>query len=79
MRRAIGNLMARSKREIPHYYLEHDISLTHTLAWLARHNEGVPLEERVLPAALFCKAVARGGARDPGAERLLAGRRVRAR
>jgi pyruvate dehydrogenase E2 component (dihydrolipoamide acetyltransferase) len=58
MRRAIGNLMARSKREIPHYYLELDISLTHTLAWLARHNEAVALEERVLPAALFCKAVA---------------------
>ena len=58
MRRAIGNLMARSKREIPHYYLENDISLTHTLAWLARHNEAVTLEERVLPAALFYKAVA---------------------
>ena len=58
MRLAIGNLMARSKREIPHYYLEQDIALTHTLAWLAQHNEGVPLEERVLPAALFYKAVA---------------------
>jgi pyruvate dehydrogenase E2 component (dihydrolipoamide acetyltransferase) len=59
MRRAIGDLMARSKREIPHYYLEHDIPLTHTLAWLAQHNEEVPVEARVLPAALFCKAVAR--------------------
>ncbi len=65
MRRAIGNLMARSKREIPHYYLEHDISLTHTLAWLQRHNEGVPMEARVLPAALFCKAVARAAAEVP--------------
>ena len=36
MRRAIGNLMARSKREIPHYYLEDDIELTHALAWLAQ-------------------------------------------
>ena len=42
MRRAIGNLMARSKREIPHYYLEHDISLTHTLAWLAQPQRGRP-------------------------------------
>jgi pyruvate dehydrogenase E2 component (dihydrolipoamide acetyltransferase) len=58
MRRAVGNLMARSKREIPHYYLAHDISLTHTLAWLTQHNERVPVEERVLPATLFCKAVA---------------------
>ncbi len=58
MRRAIGDLMARSKREIPHYYLENDISLTHTLAWLTHHNEDVPMEERILPAALFYKAVA---------------------
>ena len=58
MRRAIGNLMARSKREIPHYYLEDDIELTHTLAWLAHHNEHVSVEERILPAALFYKAVA---------------------
>jgi pyruvate dehydrogenase E2 component (dihydrolipoamide acetyltransferase) len=65
MRRAIGNLMARSKREIPHYYLENDISLTHTLAWLAHHNEGVPIEERLLPAALFCKAVAQAAREVP--------------
>ena len=58
MRRAIGNLMARSKREIPHYYLEHDISLTHTLAWLTRRNEDATVEERILPAALLYKAVA---------------------
>ncbi len=65
MRRAIGNLMARSKREIPHYYLEHDIALTHTLAWLASHNAGVPVEQRVLPAALFCKAVALAARESP--------------
>jgi pyruvate dehydrogenase E2 component (dihydrolipoamide acetyltransferase) len=58
MRRAIGNLMARSKREIPHYYLEEDIALTHAMAWLAQHNERVPVEERILPAALLYKAVA---------------------
>ena len=58
MRRAIGNLMARSKREIPHYYLEDDIELTHAMAWLAHHNERVSVEERILPAALLYKAVA---------------------
>ena len=58
MRLAIGNLMARSKREIPHYYLEHDIALSHTFAWLSARNEAVPIEQRLLPAALFAKAVA---------------------
>jgi pyruvate dehydrogenase E2 component (dihydrolipoamide acetyltransferase) len=58
MRRAIGNLMARSKREIPHYYLEEDVELTHALAWLARRNESVSVEERILPAALLYKAAA---------------------
>ncbi|HTK17338.1 MAG TPA: dihydrolipoamide acetyltransferase family protein [Acidimicrobiia bacterium] len=58
MRRSIGNLMARSKREIPHYYLEHDIELGHPLVWLRQHNENVPIDQRVLPAALLCKAVA---------------------
>jgi pyruvate dehydrogenase E2 component (dihydrolipoamide acetyltransferase) len=65
MRRAIGSLMARSKREIPHYYLEHDIPLTHTLAWLAQHNEEVAMQERVLPVALFCKAVAHAASEIP--------------
>ena len=58
MRRAIGNLMARSKREIPHYYLDHDIALNHPLAWLSARNNELPVEQRVLPAALFVKAVA---------------------
>ena len=58
MRRSIAKLMARSKREIPHYYLEHDIALSHTLAWLAARNEDTTVEARVLPAALFAKAVA---------------------
>jgi pyruvate dehydrogenase E2 component (dihydrolipoamide acetyltransferase) len=63
MRRTIGALMARSKREIPHYYLTEDIELSHTLAWLARYNADVPLTDRVLRAAVLYKAVARA-ARD---------------
>ena len=58
MRRAIGNLMTRSKREIPHYYLEDDIELAHAMAWLAHYNERVSVEERILPAAMLYKAVA---------------------
>ena len=65
MRKAIGRLMARSKREIPHYYLEEDIELTSALAWLEQHNAQVPVAERILPAALFYKAVAGAAAAHP--------------
>jgi pyruvate dehydrogenase E2 component (dihydrolipoamide acetyltransferase) len=58
MRDAIAQLMARSKREIPHYYLGLDIDLGRALAWLEEHNASVPLAERVLPAALLARAVA---------------------
>jgi pyruvate dehydrogenase E2 component (dihydrolipoamide acetyltransferase) len=58
MRHSIARLMARSKREIPHYYLDDDVDVTHTLHWLTNLNADRPVAERVLPAALFCKAVA---------------------
>ena len=58
MRSSIARLMARSKREIPHYYLDDDVDLTHTRHWLAGANGERPVEERLLPAAVFCKAVA---------------------
>src|SRR5688572_18309766 len=38
MREAIAKLMARSKREIPHYYLRLDIDVSHALGWLEEHN-----------------------------------------
>ena len=65
MRQAIGRLMARSKREIPHYYLQEDVELTAALAWLERRNEQVPLEGRILSAALLYKAVALAAAAAP--------------
>lgn len=58
MRRAIGELMARSKREIPHYHLASTIDLDTTLGWLAEANRERPVTERLLPAALLLKAVA---------------------
>jgi pyruvate dehydrogenase E2 component (dihydrolipoamide acetyltransferase) len=57
-RSAIAALMARSKREIPHYYLGSSIDVTAALNWLEKRNAGRPVGERVLPAALFLKAVA---------------------
>ena len=65
MRLSIGRLMARSKREIPHYYLQEDMELTAALAWLRRENEREPVEARILPAALLYKAVALAAAATP--------------
>jgi pyruvate dehydrogenase E2 component (dihydrolipoamide acetyltransferase) len=79
MRKAIGAAMARSKREIPHYYLAESITMHNALEWLARQNAARPVTERVLAGALQLKAVAlalrelpqlngfwRGGAFVPG-------------
>ena len=59
MREAIAALMARSKREIPHYYLQLDIDLSTALAWLHEQNLRRPVTERLLPSALLLSAVAR--------------------
>jgi pyruvate dehydrogenase E2 component (dihydrolipoamide acetyltransferase) len=58
MRDAIGALMARSKREIPHYYLRNTLDLSGPLAWLRQRNAAVGVEDRVVPAALLLKAAA---------------------
>lgn len=58
MRHAIGELMARSKREIPHYYLATSIDLATATAWLTEQNAHRPVSERLLPAALLLKATA---------------------
>jgi pyruvate dehydrogenase E2 component (dihydrolipoamide acetyltransferase) len=58
VRRAIGASMARSKREIPHYYLACDIDMSHAVHWLDERNAAVPVTERMLPAVLLLKATA---------------------
>ena len=58
MRKSIAAAMSRSKREIPHYYLAHEILLDKALGWLAERNRNRPVTERVLPAVLHLKAVA---------------------
>lgn len=58
MRRAIAAAMARSKREIPHYYLQHTIELTKAQAWLTEWNASRPPAERLLMGALLAKATA---------------------
>ncbi|MFI6565881.1 2-oxo acid dehydrogenase subunit E2 [Streptomyces sp. NPDC050534] len=58
MRRAVGDLMSRSKREIPHYYLSTTVDLTAAVDWLRRRNRGRPPSDRLVPAALLLKAAA---------------------
>jgi pyruvate dehydrogenase E2 component (dihydrolipoamide acetyltransferase) len=58
MRLAIAAAMARSKREIPHYYLSTTIDMTAALAWLRVENEKRSLRDRLLAAVLTIKAVA---------------------
>ena len=58
MREAIAAAMARSKREIPHYYLQTHVELDRALRWLEAENQKRPVTERVLPAALLLKATA---------------------
>ncbi|MDX9999163.1 MAG: dihydrolipoamide acetyltransferase family protein [Phenylobacterium sp.] len=58
MRAAIAAAMARSKREIPHYYLSDAVDLQPAADWLARTNAERPPERRLLMGALFAKATA---------------------
>ncbi len=58
MRTAIGQLMARSKREIPHYYLQTTVDLSVLTDWLEQRNTGRPAADRLLPVAALLKAAA---------------------
>jgi pyruvate dehydrogenase E2 component (dihydrolipoamide acetyltransferase) len=58
MRRAIAGAMARSKREIPHYYLATTVDIEDTLRWLADLNAAKPPADRILAFAVFLKATA---------------------
>ncbi len=58
MRQTIAAAMARSKREIPHYYLSTTIDMGRALAWLKQANEQRPVTERLLYGVLLIKAVA---------------------
>jgi pyruvate dehydrogenase E2 component (dihydrolipoamide acetyltransferase) len=58
MRQAIAAAMARSKREIPHYYLSTTIDMSRATAWLAEENLKRPVPDRLLYGVLMIKAVA---------------------
>ncbi|MCL4184165.1 MAG: 2-oxo acid dehydrogenase subunit E2 [Burkholderiaceae bacterium] len=59
MRAAISAAMARSKREIPHYYLGSEVDVEHAQQWLERFNQTQPLAGRVLFAAVALRAIGR--------------------
>ncbi len=58
IRKAIAVAMAKSKREIPHYYLAQDVDLAAATAWLTATNAQRQPKERLLMAALLLKAAA---------------------
>jgi pyruvate dehydrogenase E2 component (dihydrolipoamide acetyltransferase) len=57
MRQAIAAAMARSKREIPHYYLSTTIDMSRAMAWLAQENLKRSVEDRLVYGVLLLKAV----------------------
>ena len=58
MRDAIAATMARSKREIPHYYLAATIVMAKALTWLDARNKERSVTERLLHGVLLVKATA---------------------
>jgi pyruvate dehydrogenase E2 component (dihydrolipoamide acetyltransferase) len=58
LRRAIAAAMARSKKEIPHYYVGTEIDMSRAMAFLAGENANRPVTNRLLYSALLIRAVA---------------------
>jgi pyruvate dehydrogenase E2 component (dihydrolipoamide acetyltransferase) len=62
---ATAALMARSKRDIPHYYLQSSVDLDATRRWLTSHNSALAVGDRVVPAAVLLLATARAARTVP--------------
>lgn len=58
MRRVIAAAMARSKREIPHYYLSTTVDMSRAMNWLAAENAQRPVTKRLLHSVLLVRAIA---------------------
>jgi pyruvate dehydrogenase E2 component (dihydrolipoamide acetyltransferase) len=59
MRRAIAAAMAKSKREIPHYYLQTHIDMSAMLSWLQAENQKRTIKDRLLPVVPLLKAISK--------------------
>ncbi|GAA0683433.1 dihydrolipoamide acetyltransferase family protein [Marinobacterium maritimum] len=58
MRQGIAAAMARSKKEIPHYYLSTEINMKPAQQWLAEENARRKINDRLLQVVLPLKAMA---------------------
>ena len=58
MRHAIATAMARSKREIPHYYLATTVDMSRVMTWLEAENLKRPITDRLLYSVLLLRAMA---------------------
>ncbi len=65
LRVAIAAAMAKSKREIPHYYLQTPIDMSRASAWLEQENRRRPIAQRLLPVVMTLKALARALRDEP--------------
>ena len=65
MRQAIARLMARSKREIPHYYVSNTVDMGAAMTWLRERNRSLEVSQRLVPAALLLRATALAARRVP--------------
>lgn len=65
MRRAIAAAMSRSKREIPHYYLSHEIDLQAAQNHLTALNADRTPDRRLLMGALLIRATVKALAKAP--------------
>ena len=66
MRRAIAAAMSKSNREIPHYYLQTRIDMSAALRWLEAENQKRSIKDRLLPAVLLLRTVAKALRDVPG-------------
>ena len=58
LRRAVGALMSKSKRDIPHYYLSSTVDMAAAVAWMQSVNLERPVSSRLVASALLLKATA---------------------
>lgn len=65
IRLAVAAAMSKSNREIPHYYLETKIDMSKALAWLTESNKHRAVKDRLLPAVLLIKSVAKALGNTP--------------
>jgi pyruvate dehydrogenase E2 component (dihydrolipoamide acetyltransferase) len=58
LRRAVGALMSKSKRTIPHYYLSSTVDMAAAMVWMQSVNLQRPVSSRLVASALLLKAAA---------------------